>query len=64
MGLRYDRPEEPPIKKTPHKGSNKCKVTKYGLLDIIRPSYRVEDLMATLKNKDIPNHYREKLCLV
>ncbi|KAM3248796.1 hypothetical protein P3L10_010565 [Capsicum annuum] len=45
-GLRYYRPEEPPIKKTPHKG------------------YRVEDLMEDLKNKDIPKHYREKLCLV
>ncbi|KAM3381021.1 hypothetical protein P3S68_006594 [Capsicum galapagoense] len=46
-GLRCNRPEEPAIKKTPHKGSNKCK-----------------DLIAYLKHKDIPKHYREKLCLV
>ncbi|KAM3337219.1 hypothetical protein P3S68_031544 [Capsicum galapagoense] len=63
-GLRYDRPEEPDIKKTPHKGSNKCKVKKDGLLGIVGPSYKVKDLIADLKNKDIPKHYREKLCLV
>ncbi|KAM3345218.1 hypothetical protein P3S68_024927 [Capsicum galapagoense] len=36
-GLRCDRLEEPPIKKTPHKGSNKRKVKKMGcwaLLDL------------------------------
>ncbi|KAM3377222.1 hypothetical protein P3S68_009635 [Capsicum galapagoense] len=64
MGLRCDNPEEPPIKKTPHKGSNKRKVKKSGLLGIIGSSYKVEDLMADLKNKDIPKHCREKLCLV
>ncbi|KAM3305878.1 hypothetical protein P3S67_012747 [Capsicum chacoense] len=64
MGLRCDRPKEPLIKKTPHKGSNKHKVKKYGLLGIVGPSYRVEDLMVDLKNKDIPKHYRKKLCLV
>ena len=63
-GLRYDHPEEPLIKETPHKGSNKRKVKKDGLLGIVGPSYRVDDLMADLKNKDIPKHYREKLCLV
>ena len=63
-GWRCDRPEEPLIKKTPHKGSNKCKVKKDGLLGIFGPSYRVEYLMADLKNKDIPKHYRKKLCLV
>ncbi|KAM3398390.1 hypothetical protein P3S68_001905 [Capsicum galapagoense] len=63
-GLRCDRPEEPAIKKTPHKGSNKRKVKKYGLLGIVGPSYKVKDLIADLKNKDIPKHYRKKLCLV
>ncbi|KAM3236124.1 hypothetical protein P3L10_016161 [Capsicum annuum] len=63
-GLRCGRPEEPLIKKTPQKGFNKCKVKKDGLLGIVGPSYRVEDLMADLKNKDIPKHYREKLCFV
>ena len=52
-GLRCDRPEEPAIRKTPHKGSNNHKVKKYGFLDIIGPSYKVEDLIADLKNKDI-----------
>ncbi|KAM3362802.1 hypothetical protein P3S68_017656 [Capsicum galapagoense] len=37
---------------------------KDGLLGIVGPSYRVEDIMADLKNKDIPKHYRKKLCLV
>ncbi|KAM3326818.1 hypothetical protein P3S67_001944 [Capsicum chacoense] len=63
-GLRCDRPEEPAIKKTPHKGSNKRKVKKDGLLGIVGPSYKVKDLIADLKNKDIPKHYREKLYLV
>ncbi|KAM3285247.1 hypothetical protein P3S67_024046 [Capsicum chacoense] len=63
-GLRCDRPEELAIKKTPHKGSNKCKVKKYGLLGIVGPSYKVKNLIADLKNKEIPNHYREKFCLV
>ncbi|KAM3284490.1 hypothetical protein P3S67_023289 [Capsicum chacoense] len=63
-GLRCGRPEERPIKKTPHKRSNKCKVKKDELLGIVGPSYKVENLMADLKNKDIPKHYREKLCLV
>ncbi|KAM3288990.1 hypothetical protein P3S67_017277 [Capsicum chacoense] len=63
-GLRYDRSEEPDIKKTPHKGSNKCKVKKYRLLGIVGPCYKVKDFIADLKNKDIPKHYREKLCLV
>ncbi|KAM3199771.1 hypothetical protein P3L10_032131 [Capsicum annuum] len=63
-GLRCDRPEETAIKKTPHKGSNKCKVKKDGLLGIVGPSYKVKDLIADLKNKDIPKHYIEKLCLV
>ncbi|KAM3220059.1 hypothetical protein P3L10_024590 [Capsicum annuum] len=44
--------------------SNKRKVKKYGLLGIIGSSYKVEDLIVDLKNKDIPKHYREKLCLV
>ncbi|KAM3338242.1 hypothetical protein P3S68_031459 [Capsicum galapagoense] len=35
-----------------------------GLLGIVGPSYKVEDLMADLVNKNIPKHYREKLCLV
>ncbi|KAM3341920.1 hypothetical protein P3S68_026886 [Capsicum galapagoense] len=63
-GLRCDRPEEPAIKKIPHKRSNKRKVKKYGLLGIVGPSYKVKDLIADLKNKDIPKLYREKLCLV
>ncbi|KAM3268772.1 hypothetical protein P3S67_030736 [Capsicum chacoense] len=63
-GLRCDRSEKPAIKKTPHKGSNKRKVKKDGLLGIVGPSYKVKNLIADLKNKDIPNHYREKLCLV
>ncbi|KAM3248586.1 hypothetical protein P3L10_010355 [Capsicum annuum] len=63
-GLRCDRPEESVIKKIPHKGSNKRKVKKDGLLGIVGPSYKVKDLIADLKNKDIPKHYREKLCLV
>ncbi|KAM3358848.1 hypothetical protein P3S68_021781 [Capsicum galapagoense] len=62
--LKYDHPEEPLIKKTPHKGSNKHKVKKDGLLGIVGPSYRVDNLMVDLNNKDIPKHYREKLCLV
>ncbi|PHT68913.1 Aquaporin TIP1-2 [Capsicum annuum] len=62
--LRCDRLEEPLIKKTPYKGFNKCKVKKDRLLGIVGPSYKVEDLMADLKNKDIPKHYKEKLCLV
>ena len=37
---------------------------KDGLLGIVGPSYKVKDLIADLKNKDIPKHYREKLCLV
>ena len=64
MGLRCDRPEDPAIKKTPHTGSNKCKVKKDGLLGIVGPSYKVKELIVDLKNKDIPKHYREKLCLV
>ncbi|KAM3326346.1 hypothetical protein P3S67_001472 [Capsicum chacoense] len=63
-GLECDRPEEPAIKKTLHKESNKRKVKKDGLLGIVGPSYKVKDLIADLKNKDIPKHYREKLCLV
>ncbi|KAM3219172.1 hypothetical protein P3L10_023703 [Capsicum annuum] len=63
-GLRCNLPEEPAIKKTPHKGSNKRKVKKDGLLGIVGPSYKVKDLIADLKNKDIPKYYREKLCLV
>ncbi|KAM3321547.1 hypothetical protein P3S67_002698 [Capsicum chacoense] len=63
-GLRCDHPEEPAIKETPHKGSNKHKIKKYGLLGIIGPSYKVKNLIADLKNKDIPKHYREKLCIV
>ncbi|KAF3629559.1 Pentatricopeptide repeat-containing protein, mitochondrial [Capsicum annuum] len=63
-GLRCNCPEEPSIKKTPYKGSNKRKVKKAGLLGIVGPSYKVKDLIADLKNKDIPKHYREKLCLV
>ncbi|KAM3377665.1 hypothetical protein P3S68_010078 [Capsicum galapagoense] len=63
-GLRCDRPEEPAIKKTLHKGSNKRKVKKDRLLGIVVPSYKVKDLIEDLKNKDIPKHYREKLCLV
>ncbi|KAM3203465.1 hypothetical protein P3L10_031091 [Capsicum annuum] len=63
-GLRYDRPKEVAIKKTPHKGSNKRKVKNDGLLGIIGPSYKVKNLIADLKNKDIPKHYGEKLCLV
>ncbi|KAM3281377.1 hypothetical protein P3S67_028398 [Capsicum chacoense] len=51
-------------KKTPHKGSNKRKVKKDGLLGIVGPRYKVKDLIADLKNKDITKHYREKLCLV
>ncbi|KAM3303963.1 hypothetical protein P3S67_014995 [Capsicum chacoense] len=64
MGLRCDHPEEPTIKKTPHKGYNKCKVKKDRLLGIVRPSYKVKDLIVDLKNKGIPKHYREKLYLV
>ncbi|KAM3321000.1 hypothetical protein P3S67_008202 [Capsicum chacoense] len=63
-GLRCDRPEEPAIKKTPHKGSNKRKVKKDGLLGIVGPSYKVKGLIVDLKNKDIPKYYREILCLV
>ncbi|KAM3361181.1 hypothetical protein P3S68_016035 [Capsicum galapagoense] len=63
-GLRSDRPEEPSIKKAPNKGSNKRKVKKDGLLGIVGLSYKGKDLIADLKNKDIPKHYREKLCLV
>ena len=63
-GLRCDHPEEPLIKETPHKGSNKRKGKKDGLLGIVGPSYKVKDLIANLKNKDISKHYREKLCLV
>ncbi|KAM3381605.1 hypothetical protein P3S68_007178 [Capsicum galapagoense] len=62
-GLRCNRLEEPVIKKTPHKGSNKRKVKRDGLLGIVGPSYKVKDLIAVLKNKDISKHYREKLCL-
>ncbi|KAM3235961.1 hypothetical protein P3L10_015998 [Capsicum annuum] len=58
-GLRCDRPEEPLIKETPHKGSNKCKVKKDGLLGIVGPSYKGEDLMADLENKNIRKNYRE-----
>ncbi|KAM3288926.1 hypothetical protein P3S67_022356 [Capsicum chacoense] len=61
-GLRCNRPEEPAIKKTPHKGSNKCKEKKDELLGIVGTSYKVK--IADLKNKDIPKHYKEKLCLV
>ncbi|KAM3341590.1 hypothetical protein P3S68_026556 [Capsicum galapagoense] len=63
-GLRCDHLEEPAIKKTPHKGSNKRKVKKDGLLGIVGRSYKVKDLIVDHKNKDIPKHYREKLCLV
>ncbi|KAF3630391.1 hypothetical protein FXO38_27175 [Capsicum annuum] len=63
-GLRCDRPDKPLVKETPHKGSNKCKVKKYRLLRIIGPSYKGEDLIENLENKNIPKHCREKLCLV
>ncbi|KAM3397828.1 hypothetical protein P3S68_001342 [Capsicum galapagoense] len=62
--LRCDRPEEPLIKETPHKGSNKRKVKKDGLYDIVGPSYKEEDLMVNPENKNIPKHYKKKLCLV
>ncbi|KAM3246154.1 hypothetical protein P3L10_007921 [Capsicum annuum] len=62
--LICDRLEEPAIKKTSHKGSNKFKVKKDGLMGIVGPSYKVKDLIADLKNKDIPKYYREKLYLV
>ncbi|KAF3627725.1 hypothetical protein FXO38_28614 [Capsicum annuum] len=65
MGLSYDRLEEPLIKKTPQKGSNKYKVKKDGLLGIVgRSNYKAVDLMADLEDKDIPMNCREKFCLV
>ncbi|KAM3326322.1 hypothetical protein P3S67_001448 [Capsicum chacoense] len=63
-GLRCHRPEEPLIKETPHKGSNKFKRKKYGLLGIVGHSYKADDLMVDLEDKNIPKEYKEKLCLV
>ncbi|KAM3285217.1 hypothetical protein P3S67_024016 [Capsicum chacoense] len=61
-GLRCDRPEEP-LRNTPQR-VQQMQGKKNGLLDIVGPSYKGENLMADLENKNIPKHYREKLCLV
>ncbi|KAM3324663.1 hypothetical protein P3S67_005815 [Capsicum chacoense] len=61
-GLRCHRPEGPP----PHKRS---KARKYkgkidGLFDIARRGYKASELLIDLKDKSIPDKYREQLCLV
>ncbi|KAF3622655.1 putative glycerol-3-phosphate 2-O-acyltransferase 6-like [Capsicum annuum] len=62
LGMYY--PKEPLIKEAPHKGSNIRKGKKDGLLGIVERSYKADDLMMNLEDKNITKHYREKLCLV
>ncbi|KAF3624225.1 hypothetical protein FXO37_31467 [Capsicum annuum] len=62
--LRYDRLEECFIKETPHKRSNKRKGKEDGLLGIVGHRFKVRNLIADLKDKNIPKQYKEKLYLV
>ncbi|KAF3650973.1 putative glycerol-3-phosphate 2-O-acyltransferase 6-like [Capsicum annuum] len=39
-GLRCDRPEEPLIKETPHKGSNKCKAWACEAIPLLRKQFK------------------------
>ena len=67
MGLRCNRPEEPPIaKETPRKRSKarKCKEKIDGLFYIAQRGYKASDLLIDLEDKIIPEQYMEKLCLV
>ncbi|KAF3677094.1 hypothetical protein FXO37_04980 [Capsicum annuum] len=61
-GLRCHHPEEPPPRK--RSKARKYKENIDGLFDIDLRGYKVSDLLTDLKDKIIPEKYREKLCLV
>ncbi|KAM3266688.1 hypothetical protein P3L10_003683 [Capsicum annuum] len=61
-GLRCYHPEGPPPRK--RSKARKCKGKIDGLFDIARRGYKASDLLIDLKDKTIPEQYREQLCLV
>ncbi|KAM3358374.1 hypothetical protein P3S68_021305 [Capsicum galapagoense] len=61
-GLRCHHPEGPPPRK--RSKARKCKEKIDGLFDIARRGYKALDLLTDLRDKTIPEKYREQLCLV
>ncbi len=56
-GLRCHRPEGPPPRK--RSKARKCKEKINKLFDIARRGYKASNLLTDLKDKTIPEQYRE-----
>ncbi|KAM3382898.1 hypothetical protein P3S68_008473 [Capsicum galapagoense] len=61
-GLRFHCPKGPPPRKRSKARKYKEKINR--LFDIARRGYKASDLLTDLKDKTIPEQYKDQLCLV